>query len=170
MKKEPSGHLQLPSLTLLFHVRRRLDERTATPSITPTVKLDGGSFISRALPIAPSGIYTRGKANWIRFAGTRLVTERFVLMQDNDPKYTNKLYQSYIKIKEEQHILQIMSLPVQSVESNTIELVWDELDRKVNAKQPRSAGHLWQLLQESWAELFSVYLQSLLKRMPKICE
>ena len=48
--------------------------------------------------------------------------------------------------------------------------MWDELDRKVRAKQSISATHLWQLLQESRAELSSVYLQSLMERMPKICE
>ena len=42
-----------------------------------------------------------------------------------------------------------MSLPVQSADLNTIELVWDELDWKIRAKWP----HLWQLLQECWAEL-----------------
>ncbi len=63
-----------------------------------------------------------------------------------------------------------MSWLVQSAILNPIELLWDELDRKVRAKQPTSAAHLWQLLQESWAELSSVYLQSLVERMLRICE
>ena len=48
--------------------------------------------------------------------------------------------------------------------------MWDELDRKVRAKQPTSAAHLWQVLQESWAELSSVDLQFLVERMLRISE
>lgn len=64
--------------------------------------------------------------------------------------------------KEEHHFLQLMSWPVQPAELNPIELLWDELGRKVRAKQPANAAHLWQLLQESWAEL--------IEKMPRICE
>ena len=101
---------------------------------------------------------------------TQLVGQGFILMQDNDPKHTSKLCQMYFKSKEEQHILQLMSWPAQSADLNPIELVWDELDWKVKAKQPTSATHLWQLLQESWAELSSVCIQSLMERMQRICE
>ena len=63
-----------------------------------------------------------------------------------------------------------MSWPVQPTDLNPSELVWDELEQKVNAKQPTSVAYFWQLLEESWAELSSVYLQSLEERMPRICE
>ncbi|MBN3271675.1 UN93A protein, partial [Polyodon spathula] len=36
---------------------------------------------------------------------------------------------------------------------NLIELVWDELDRRVKAKLPTSALHLWELLQKSWEDM-----------------
>ena len=101
---------------------------------------------------------------------TQLVGQGFVLLQDNDPKHTGKLCQRSIKSKEEQHILQQISWSAQSADLNSIEHMQDELDAKVRAKQPTSAAHLWQLLQESWAELFSVYLQSLGRRMLRICE
>ena len=96
-------------------------------------------------------------------SGMCFVGKGFVLMQDNDPK----LRQRYNKSKEEQHVVQLMSWPVQSVDLNPIELVWDELHWKVRAKQPTSVAHF---LKESWAELFSVYLQSLVERMLRICE
>ena len=63
-----------------------------------------------------------------------------------------------------------MSCLAQSADLNLIELVWDEFDRKVRAKQSISVTHIWQLLQESWKELSSIYLQSLVERMPRICE
>ena len=49
-------------------------------------------------------------------------------------------------------------------------LMREELDRKVRDKQPTHASHHWQLLQKSWVELSSVYLQSLMERMPRIYE
>ena len=41
----------------------------------------------------------------------QLVSQGFVLMQDNDPKHSSKLFQNYIKSKEEQYILQLISWP-----------------------------------------------------------
>ena len=58
-----------------------------------------------------------------------------------------------------------MSWLAQSVDLNPI-----ELDQKVRAKQPKSVAYIWKLLQECWAELSSVYLQSLAERMLRIFE
>ena len=63
-----------------------------------------------------------------------------------------------------------MPWPAQLADLNPIELELDELDRKVRAKQATSAADLWQLLEENWAELSSVYPHSLTERMPRICE
>ena len=50
-----------------IYTRRRVGERAATPSITPTIKHGGSSLtVWGLLPIAKSGIYTRFRANWIR--------------------------------------------------------------------------------------------------------
>ena len=56
----------------------------------------------------------KGKLNQIGYhtipSGTQLVGHQgFLLMQNNDPKHTNKLCQRYIKNKEEQHVLQLLS-------------------------------------------------------------
>ena len=61
-----------------------------------------------------------------------------------------------------------MELPAQSSDLNPIELVWDELDRWVKAKQPTSATHLWELLQQCWEELSKQYLISIVERMPRV--
>ena len=56
-----------------------------------------------------------------------------------------------------------MEWPSQSPDLNPIELVWDELDRMVKAKQPTSATHLRELLQQCWEELSEQYLISIEK-------
>lgn len=49
---------------------------------------------------------------------------------------------------------------------NPIELIWDELDRNVKAKQTTSAAHLWTVLQEwTWNELTEQHLISLVERI-----
>ena len=69
---------------------------------------------------------------------TQLVGQGFLLIQDNDPKHTNRFCQRHIKSKEKQHVLQLMSWQAQSADLNPIELVWDKLNQKVRAKQPTS--------------------------------
>ena len=134
------------------------------------------------LPIVKLGIYTRWRANWIRptitahCSITESHLEHGLWLKD---LYSCKIMTQSIlvnsargtlKAKEEPHIPQLVSWLTQSVDLNPIELVWDELDWKVRAEQPTSVAHLWKFLQESWAELSSVYFQSLVERMPRICE
>ena len=154
-------------------VRRRFSERAAAPYFPKTVKHGGGCLmvcVCRGVffQLQKSGICTRWRANWIRPAITtywsntryhleQFVGQGFVLMLDKDPKHTYKFCLRYIKCKEEQHFLQLMSWPVQSADLNPIDLVRNELDRKVRAKQPIGAAHVWQLRQGRWAELSSVF-------------
>ena len=52
-----------------------------------------------------------------------------------------------------------MTWPPQS--PNPTEMFWDELDRRVNKRQPTSAQHLWELLQDSWKTIPGDYLMNL---------
>ena len=119
------------------------------------------------LPIEKSEIYARWRANWIRPAITaycsitRSHLERSLSLKNlyscNDPKYTSKLYQRHIKSKEEQHILQLNALAglIRGLKSHWTGVGW--IWPKNWAKQTASVAHLWQLLQESWVELSSVF-------------
>ena len=101
-------------------------------------------------------------------SGLRIVVQGFILQQDNNPKHTSRLCQTYLRRKEQDCRLQIMEWPAQAPDLNLIELVWDELDRRGKAKQPTSATHLWQLLQQCWEELSEQYLISIAERMPRV--
>ena len=43
-----------------------------------------------------------------------------------------------------------MTWPPQTSDLNPIEMVWNELDGRVNEKQPTSAKHIWVLFQDCW--------------------
>ena len=64
-----------------------------------------------------------------------LSSQVFILQQDNDPKHTSRLGATSEENKT-------------TMASTVIELVWDELDGTVKAKQPASATHLWEPLQQ----------------------
>ena len=46
-----------------------------------------------------------------------------------------------------------MTCSPKSPDLNPIDIVWDELDRRVKEKQPTSAQHLWELLHNSWKSI-----------------
>ncbi|KAL6484675.1 hypothetical protein MHYP_G00067200 [Metynnis hypsauchen] len=83
-------------------------------------------------------------------SGLRLVGRSFIFQQDNDPKHTSRLCKGYLTKKESDEVLRQMTWPPQSLDLNPIEMVWGELDRRVKAKGPTSAKHLWELLQDCW--------------------
>ena len=100
----------------------------------------------------------------------RLVGQSFILQQDNDPKHTSKLCKNYLAKKESEGQLNLMTWPAQSPDLNPIELVWDKLDKRVKAKLPTSALHLWELLQKSWEDMSGDFLLKLVNQMPRVCE
>ena len=63
-----------------------------------------------------------------------------------------------------------MEWPAQSPDLNTIELLWEQLDRMVRKKSPSSQSKLWEVLQESRGEISLDYLNQLTIRMPKVCK
>uniref|UniRef100_A0AAZ3RQK9 Serine-threonine/tyrosine-protein kinase catalytic domain-containing protein n=1 Tax=Oncorhynchus tshawytscha TaxID=74940 RepID=A0AAZ3RQK9_ONCTS len=66
---------------------------------------------------------------------------------------TSRLCKGYLTKKESDGVLHQMTWPPQSPNLYPIEMVWDELDRRVNEKQPTSAQHMWELLQDCWKSI-----------------
>ena len=71
--------------------------------------------------------------------------------QENDPKHTARLCKGYLT-NENDGVLRQMTWRPQSPDLNPIEMVWDELDRRVEEKQP-SAQHTWEHLQDCWKSI-----------------
>ena len=99
-------------------------------------------------------------------SGLRLLGLYFIFKQDNDTKHTSMLCKDYLTKKESDGVLHQMTWPPQSPDLNSIERVWDELDRSGKEKQSTSAQHLWELLQDRW-KAFQV---KLVERMPRVCK
>uniref|UniRef100_A0A8C7WU98 Tc1-like transposase DDE domain-containing protein n=1 Tax=Oryzias sinensis TaxID=183150 RepID=A0A8C7WU98_9TELE len=100
-------------------------------------------------------------------SGLRLVGPSFIFQQDNDPKHTSRLCKDYLTKKESDGVLHQTTWPPQSPDLNPIQMVWNELDRRVKAKGPTSAKHLWELLQDCWKTISGHYLLKLIKRMSR---
>ena len=60
-------------------------------------------------------------------------------------------------------MLHQMTWPPQSPDLNPIEMGLDELDRRVKEKQPTSAQHMWELLQDCWKSIRGE------AGMPRVC-
>jgi transposase len=55
--------------------------------------------------------------------------------------------------KKSDGVLHKMTWPPQSPDLNPFEMVWDELDRRVKEKQPTSAQHKWESLQNCFKSI-----------------
>ena len=88
-----------------------------------------------------------------------------VLQQDNDLKHTSRLCKGYLTKKESDGVLHQMTWPPQSPNFIPVEMVWDELNRRVKEKYPKSAQNVWELLQDSWKSIPGDYLMKLVERM-----
>ena len=86
-------------------------------------------------------------------SGLRLVGLSFVFQQDNAPTHTAMLCKGDLTKNESDGVLYQMTWPSQSPNLNPIEMVWDELDCRLKEKQPTSAQHVWELLQDCWKSI-----------------
>lgn len=62
-----------------------------------------------------------------------------------------------------------MTWPPQSSDLNSIELLWNEMDRRVKKLCPTSTSSLWTIIQREWNKISPDTLQKLIERMPRLC-
>jgi hypothetical protein len=68
-------------------------------------------------------------------------------------QHNSRMCKSYLTMKESDGVLHQMTWSPQSLDLNQIEMVWHELDHRVKEKQPTSAQHMWELLQDCWKSI-----------------
>lgn len=165
------------------YVRRMKGERMLPQCILSTVKHGGGS-------VMVWGCFGNGRMGSIKKvegtlkkegyhqilmkhaipSGKRLIGEKFNFQQDNDPKHTSHLCKKYLDNQEEKGTLIRMDHPPQSPDLNPIEILWDELDRRIRKMQPTNLTALWECLQTAWHQIEEETLTKLMNRMPRVCQ
>lgn len=163
-------------------VRRKVNERFKKECILPTVKHGGGSvmiwgcfsYAGVGQLVKIDGILKKEQYHNILKShaipsGINLIGRGFIFQQDNDPKHTSKLCAGYLERKKESGVCDIMEWPPQSPDLNPIELLWEELDRRVRNLKPTSLPGLWNCLKEAWSNIEQQTLEKLVERMPKLC-
>lgn len=146
------------------YCRRRKGEALREDTVQGTVKHGGGSAMfwgcfggTEVGDIHPiEGIMDSRKYHSILMhhaipSGQRIFGEdKFVFQEDNDPKHTSKMCKAYMQQKVEDRKLDVMIWPPQSPDLSPIELLWDEVDRQVQAQKPTSESQLMEVVKETW--------------------
>ncbi|GBC22304.1 IS630 family transposase [Rhizophagus irregularis DAOM 181602=DAOM 197198] len=92
----------------------------------------------------------------------------YLFQQDNAPIHTSARTREFC----EEMGINLLSWPGQSPDLNPIEHLWDELERRIRAKQnhPKNLGELEELLQECWSEISCEVYQKLVESMNRRIE
>ncbi len=87
----------------------------------------------------------------------------YLFQQDNAPIHTSIRTRNFI----EEMAISLLPWPGQSPDLNPIEHLWDELERRIRAKQnhPKNLRELEVLLQECWSEISREVYQKLVTSM-----
>lgn len=91
----------------------------------------------------------------------RLIGHNFILQHDNKPKHSSEVVKKYFEELTEEEILEVMILPPQSPDLNTIERVWEYLDRTKNERQPKSIHECIRVLQTVCATIPNEFILKL---------
>ena len=83
-------------------------------------------------------------------------------MHDNDPKHTSGLLKHWLK----QKTIQTLPWPSFSPDSNPIENLLDELERRVKKHQPKNLRELELQLTQKWNNIELLVLEKLVDSVP----
>jgi len=89
--------------------------------------------------------------------------DNFVFQQDNNPKHTAKITQTFFKSSR----MKVLDWPPQSSDLNPIENLWSILDKKIDKTGVTNTENYFVAIKEAWEELDEKYLQNLVESMPK---
>lgn len=68
----------------------------------------------------------------------------------------------FLEVKQKMGTIKNIILSPQSLNLNSIKLLWEEPDRRVRDRCPTSKTHLWSILQDSWKNVSADTLQKLI--------
>lgn len=88
----------------------------------------------------------------------------YIFQQDNDPKHTSRVASEFLAKKK----IKKLPWPPSSPDMSIIEHVWDQIDRRVRARDhlPTNKEQLWEALQEEWVNFPMESLRTLYESMP----
>ena len=165
------------------YCRRRKGEALREDTVQATVKHGGGSAmfwgcfggLGMGDIFQVHGIMKKEEYHSILVrhaipSGNRLFGGVWMFQQDNDPKHTSNLCRTYLDRKVQAGQITHMIWPPQSPDLSPIELLWEEVDRQVQAKRPTSLEKLVAIVKETWNEISEDVLEKLLHRMPLLCQ
>ena len=92
----------------------------------------------------------------------------YIFQQDNDPKHTSRIASEFLAKKK----IKKLPWPPSSPDMSIIEHVWDQIDRRVRARDhlPTNKDQLWEALQEEWMNFPMENLRTLYESMPRRIE
>ncbi|GFV51113.1 tc1-like transposase protein [Trichonephila clavipes] len=95
-------------------------------------------------------------ASKLRFDGS------FPFQQDNDPKHTARIVREGLLYNVRKQV----KTPPQSPNLNSIEHLWDYLDRQIRKQEIKTKNDLKKVLLEEWQKIPSSVTQNLVKSVP----
>jgi len=96
----------------------------------------------------------------------RLMGRRWRFQQDNDPKHTSRLAQTFLS----ENVPNLMDWPANSPDLNPIENLWNIVKRNVEKRMPQIQKDLTDFMKEEWDAIPENVLINLVKSMRRRCE
>jgi transposase len=165
-------------------VRRKANEEIRPDTVTKTVKHGGGGImvwgcfagnkigkLHRIRGIMDQHVY-HSILQHVGMPSAHQLFPRggFVWQEDNDPKHTSRKCRDYLLRQAALKGFTLLDWPAQSPDLNPIEMLWEEMGRRIYKARPSSVEQLWEICQEVWDSFQPNDLQKLVNRMPFICK